>query len=145
MALCLGLSSCDWFGSDDVDPEIKEKSYLINGGFESADLSGWTIEYGGTETSYYEVECSVKQWTKQKGVWSDKEDHVYTYRCDYGEESEIGMEVDFVGEFVKDWIYECRTQRPIYMVRNKDRFKDNVSVFEAALLPSDLFGGMEIL
>ena len=107
---------------------------------------GWTIEYGGTETSYYMVECSVKQWTKREGIWSDKEDHVYTYRCDYWEEDEIGgVSVDLVGEFVNAWYYECDAQRPIYMVRNKDRFKDNESVFEKAQLPSDFFGGMEVL
>ncbi|MBR5144542.1 MAG: hypothetical protein IKW53_05780, partial [Clostridia bacterium] len=59
MALCLGLSSCDWFGSDDIDPEIKEKSYLINGGFESADLSGWTIEYGDA----FDDDCVSSQKT----------------------------------------------------------------------------------
>jgi hypothetical protein len=106
---------------------------------------GWTIEYGGTETSYYDVTCSVKKWTKAKDVWSIKENCNCVYRCNYWENGETGVEVDLIGEFENDRFYECCDQQPIYMVRNKDRFKDNVSVFEKALLPSDLFGGMEVL
>ncbi len=49
--LCVGLIGCDLFGKkpdpqpqpQPGDGEVKE---LVNGGFESADLSGWTVEYG---------------------------------------------------------------------------------------------------
>ena len=49
--LCVGLSGCKWFKPDpqpQPQPEPDDVVYkpLINGGFESADLSGWTIEYG---------------------------------------------------------------------------------------------------
>ena len=48
VVLCLGLVGCLWLGRDkdpeqEPQPEIKT---LLNGGFESADLSGWTVEYG---------------------------------------------------------------------------------------------------
>ena len=39
---CFGLYGC----KPDTKPEKTEPRALINGGFESADLSGWTIEYG---------------------------------------------------------------------------------------------------
>ena len=41
MLLCVGLVGCD-----DPEPTPAETKYLVNGGFESADLSGWTVEYG---------------------------------------------------------------------------------------------------
>ncbi len=48
---CIGLTGCKWFKSKDdsqlqSNPQADEIRTLINGGFESADLSGWTIEYG---------------------------------------------------------------------------------------------------
>ena len=51
--LCVGLSGCKWFGNGDDNqqqpgpqPNDGNSQALINGGFESADLSGWTVEYG---------------------------------------------------------------------------------------------------
>lgn len=41
--LCVGLTSCT---EPAPQPEDNTSKTLINGGFESADLSGWTIEYG---------------------------------------------------------------------------------------------------
>ena len=40
---CFGLFACK---KPDPDPEPKGKQSIVNGGFESADLSGWTVEYG---------------------------------------------------------------------------------------------------
>ena len=39
VVLCMGLVGC----GEEEAPEVKA---LVNGGFESADLSGWTVEYG---------------------------------------------------------------------------------------------------
>ncbi len=50
--LCVGLAGCKWIklpgsGPDpQPQPDENEIKTLINGGFESADLSGWTVEYG---------------------------------------------------------------------------------------------------
>ncbi|MBQ8414343.1 MAG: hypothetical protein IJX58_03755 [Clostridia bacterium] len=50
--LCIGLAGCKWIklpgsGPDpQPQPDENEVKTLINGGFESADLSGWTVEYG---------------------------------------------------------------------------------------------------
>ena len=45
--MCVGLSGCKWFKpKPDTKPEDTNTKTLINGGFESADLSGWTVEYG---------------------------------------------------------------------------------------------------
>jgi len=41
ICLCVGLASCK-----SPEPQSQESGVLLNGGFESADLSGWTIEYG---------------------------------------------------------------------------------------------------
>ena len=35
------------------EPEEKEIKNLVNGGFESADLSGWTVEYGDA----FDINC----------------------------------------------------------------------------------------
>ena len=51
IVMCLGLSGCKWLKpgttpdpdpTPDVKPDQAEPLALINGGFESADLSGWT-------------------------------------------------------------------------------------------------------
>jgi len=49
--LCVSLFGCDSSKSDSnsnnpSNPQNPTSSVLINGGFESADLSGWTVEYG---------------------------------------------------------------------------------------------------
>ena len=47
--LCIGFTGCKWFNKDetpDNEPDAGETKLLVNGGFESADLSGWTVEYG---------------------------------------------------------------------------------------------------
>ena len=50
--LCVGLIGCNKKPKPEPDPtptptpDESETSVLINGGFESADLSGWTVEYG---------------------------------------------------------------------------------------------------
>ncbi len=43
LPVCVGLVACQ---DDQPEAEISDPKPLINGGFESADLSGWTIEYG---------------------------------------------------------------------------------------------------
>lgn len=43
ISLCVGLSGCI---RPTPQPDIDKDLILINGGFESADLSGWTVEYG---------------------------------------------------------------------------------------------------
>lgn len=57
--LCVSLSGCKLFkpGSE-PQPEVSS-STLINGGFESADLSGWTIEYGDA----FDNDCVSSQKT----------------------------------------------------------------------------------
>ena len=57
VVLCAGLSSCDWFNP--TNPEKPTNAALINGGFESADLSGWTIEYGDA----FDDDCVSSQKT----------------------------------------------------------------------------------
>ena len=46
--LCVGLAGCKKKPQPQTPPQSQdtETHQLINGGFESADLSGWTIEYG---------------------------------------------------------------------------------------------------
>ncbi len=51
--LCVGLAGCKWFKPEpdpqpqpQPQPDASVSKPLINGGFESADLSGWTVEYG---------------------------------------------------------------------------------------------------
>ncbi len=44
LSSCVGLAACK--DNKQPDPEPPKPQTLINGGFESADLSGWTIEYG---------------------------------------------------------------------------------------------------
>ena len=41
---CVGLAACK--DNTEPAPEPEEPKALVNGGFESADLSGWTVEYG---------------------------------------------------------------------------------------------------
>ena len=43
---CVGLTACKKHKEDNGDQNKAEAKTLINGGFESADLSGWTVEYG---------------------------------------------------------------------------------------------------
>lgn len=43
IGLCVGLASCK---EPEPQPQPGESRVLLNGGFESADLSGWTVEYG---------------------------------------------------------------------------------------------------
>ena len=62
--LCIGLSGCKKKQSDteNDNPPTSEQptaSVLINGGFESADLSGWTIEYGDA----FDDDCVSSQKT----------------------------------------------------------------------------------
>ena len=61
VVLCLGLVGCIWLGRDkdpDQEPQSEIKT-LLNGGFESADLSGWTVEYGDA----FNVDCVSSQKT----------------------------------------------------------------------------------
>ena len=53
MFLCVGLASCK---RPEAKPEVKN---LLNGGFESADLSGWIIEYGNA----FDADCVSSQKT----------------------------------------------------------------------------------
>ena len=58
MLLCVSLSGCK--KEDPKNPEDPTKNLgLINGGFESADLSGWTIEYGDA----FDDDCVSSQKT----------------------------------------------------------------------------------
>ncbi len=43
--LCVSLTGCKLFKPKPA-PQPEETKTLLNGGFESADLSGWTVEYG---------------------------------------------------------------------------------------------------
>ena len=44
-----------------TEPAPKDTgAYLINGGFESADLSGWTVEYGDGRCSSSCTKCDIK-------------------------------------------------------------------------------------
>lgn len=56
ISLCLGLTSC-------INPKPEPEEYdtvdILNGGFESADLSGWTIEYGNA----FDDDCVSSQKT----------------------------------------------------------------------------------
>jgi len=61
VVLCLGLVGCLWLGRDkdpDQEPQSEIKT-LLNGGFESADLSGWTVEYGDA----FNLDCVSSQKT----------------------------------------------------------------------------------
>ena len=47
------LASCDLFNKSKQQEEEKKEAqtrYVVNGGFESSDLSGWTVEYGDAYT-----------------------------------------------------------------------------------------------
>lgn len=59
--LCLMLSFCGLVGCKKNEPEAQpnDTKVLINGGFESADLSGWTIEYGNA----FDDDCVSSQKT----------------------------------------------------------------------------------
>ena len=60
--LCAGLSGCDKPGnnpSPNPTPGGDEISSVLNGGFESADLSGWTVEYGDA----FDDDCVSSQKT----------------------------------------------------------------------------------
>ena len=62
--LCVGLSSCKNKNENpnpqpDSNPEEIKDLALINGGFESSDLSGWTVEYGDA----FDDDCVSSQKT----------------------------------------------------------------------------------
>ena len=58
--LGFSLSSCKWFKPEpDPTPGNTDNKPLINGGFESADLSGWTVEYGDA----FDDDCISSQKT----------------------------------------------------------------------------------
>ena len=64
ISLCVALGSCDLFNPDPgtdpgTQPGTGEAIPLINGGFESADLSGWTVEYGDA----FDDDCISSQKT----------------------------------------------------------------------------------
>ena len=46
LCLCVGITACKNNGNNSQNPPKDDSKALLNGGFESADLSGWTIEYG---------------------------------------------------------------------------------------------------
>ena len=54
--LCVGLTACK---SEEPRPEVNRGTSILNGGFESADLSGWTIEYGDA----FDDDCVSSQKT----------------------------------------------------------------------------------
>ena len=54
--LCVGLTACK---SEESRPEVNRGTSILNGGFESADLSGWTIEYGDA----FDDDCVSSQKT----------------------------------------------------------------------------------
>ena len=62
--LCAGMVGCQWFNPD-TDPDTKPDpdnivvKPIVNGGFESADLSGWTVEYGDA----FDDDCVSSQKT----------------------------------------------------------------------------------
>ena len=51
--LCVSITACK------PDGDTESPSVLINGGFESADLSGWTVEYGDA----FDDDCVSSQKT----------------------------------------------------------------------------------
>ena len=62
--LCVGLSGCKWFKPQpdpqpEPTPDQSKAQSIINGGFESADLSGWTVEYGNA----FDDDCVSSQKT----------------------------------------------------------------------------------
>ena len=64
IVMCLGLSACkkptpDTTPDPDPTPDQTEPLTLINGGFESADLSGWTVEWGNA----FDDDCVSSQKT----------------------------------------------------------------------------------
>ena len=65
MFLCVSLTACKKKQPQKEDnntqtpPEVTNTAVLINGGFESADLSGWTIEYGDA----FDDDCVSSQKT----------------------------------------------------------------------------------
>ena len=56
--LCVGLSGCK-DKNPNTNPQTNKGLGLLNGGFESADLSGWTIEYGDA----FDNDCVSSQKT----------------------------------------------------------------------------------
>lgn len=58
IALSFGLTACNG-DEPSTDSSEKTTSKLINGGFESADLSGWTVEYGDA----FDNDCISSQKT----------------------------------------------------------------------------------
>ena len=59
ISLCIGLTGCDMFNNQPEQPEDGTAKILVNGGFESADLSGWTVEYGDA----FDDDCVSSQKT----------------------------------------------------------------------------------
>ena len=57
--ICTTLVGCEWFNPTPTPGPTGETKYLINGGFESADLSGWTVEYGDA----FDDDCVSSQKT----------------------------------------------------------------------------------
>ena len=60
--MCVGLSGCNWFKptpKPQPQPGNNGNTTVLNGGFESADLSGWTIEYGDA----FDDDCISSQKT----------------------------------------------------------------------------------
>ena len=58
--MCVGLAGCNWFKpTPQPQPENNATKTLLNGGFESADLSGWTVEYGDA----FDDDCISSQKT----------------------------------------------------------------------------------
>ena len=58
---CIGFAGCKKKTDPEaqIEPEENKSPVLINGGFESADLSGWTIEYGDA----FDDDCVSSQKT----------------------------------------------------------------------------------
>ena len=44
------LTGCDLFNKKQEEKKEVQTRYIVNGGFESSDLSGWTVEYGDAYT-----------------------------------------------------------------------------------------------
>ena len=59
MLLCVSITSCQTGSNDSSKPSNPNDAVLINGGFESADLSGWTVEYGDA----FDDDCVSSQKT----------------------------------------------------------------------------------
>ena len=59
LCLCVGITACKNNGNNSQNPPKDDSKALLNGGFESADLSGWTIEYGDA----FDDDCVSSQKT----------------------------------------------------------------------------------